>query len=88
MADSNAAQELEIWNPTSSVLEVYVEMNPDRYLLQPGDKMVITAHLNGAPFNVQPFEGGGGLQIYPGNDSGPPVTINGLPVEPDWDTKI
>jgi hypothetical protein len=88
MADPNPPQQLEIWNTTSTVMEVHVELNPDRYLLQPGDQMVITARLNGAPFNVQPFVRGGGLQIYPGNDSGSSVTINGLPVEPDWVTKI
>lgn len=77
---------LEIRNTTSSALEIMVEMYPDRYLLQPGEEMVIEANLKGAPFSINPYDGG--LQIYPGNDVGPPVTINGVRAEPDWETKI
>lgn len=63
-----------------------VEVNPDRYLLQPGDEMVIEAVLGGAPFSTIPFDGG--MTIYPGNDNGCPVTINGVRVESDWKTKV
>ena len=86
MAQSDQRQCLEIENATSAALEIMVEINPDRYLLQPGDRMVITAELGTAPFTVNPYDGG--MQIYPGNDSGCPVTINGTPVKPDWETKI
>ena len=86
MAGSEPRQRLEIQNTTSSVLEIMVEIIPDRYLLQPGDKLVIDADIGGAPFAIYPYDGG--MQIYPGNDVGPPVTINGVRVEPDWETKI
>ena len=85
MAESNPAQKLEIRNATSSVLEITVEIYPDRYLLQPDHEMVIEANLDGAPFTIIAFEGG--LQIYPGNDAGPPVTIKGVRAEPDWETR-
>lgn len=63
-----------------------VEVYPDRYLLQPNDKMEIEADPKGVPFTILPYEGG--LQIYPGNTAGAVVTINGVRVEPDWTTKI
>ena len=86
MTERNPAQKLEIRNTTSSPLEVMVEVYPDRYVLQPNDEMVIIADLNGAPFAVNPYEGG--LQVYPGNDCGPLVTINGVSVEADWNTPL
>lgn len=86
MAKAQQRQDLEIENKTSSVLEVMIELNPDRYLLQPTERMVISAELGGAPFTVMPFDGG--IQIYPGNDSACPVTINGVPAQPDWKTKV
>lgn len=86
MADSTQRQRLEIENTTSSVLEIMIELNPDRYLVQPGDRMVIDADLDGAPFSISLYDGG--INIYPGNDTGCPVTINGISVEPDWETKI
>ncbi|HEX5184374.1 MAG TPA: hypothetical protein VFW19_14650 [Allosphingosinicella sp.] len=86
MAESNPSQRLEIENVTTSILEIMVEIRPKRYLLNPGDKMLIEAELNGVPFSVAVYEGG--LQIYAGNDVDPPVKINGVPVKPDWDTKI
>jgi hypothetical protein len=85
MAEPRPTQKLEIRNTTSLVLEVQVELYPDRYLLQPGDEMVIEAELDGAPFAINPYDGG--LQIYPGNDCGPPVTINGVPAKSDWVTE-
>ncbi|HZZ89654.1 MAG TPA: hypothetical protein VFE13_15110 [Caulobacteraceae bacterium] len=63
-----------------------VEVNPDRCLLQPGDRMVIEANPTGAPFTVCPYDDGS-LQIHPGNTAGAVVTINGVRVEPDWETK-
>jgi hypothetical protein len=86
MAEGEQRHNLEIQNKTSSVLEVMVEVYPDRYLLQPDDKMVISADLGGAPFTVIAFDGG--MQIYPGYDAGCPVTINGVPVQPDWESKV
>ena len=47
--------------------------------------MVIEADPNGVPFSINLYEGG--LQIYPGNTAGAVVTINGVKVEPDWETK-
>jgi hypothetical protein len=85
-AEAVSSQKLEIRNATTAVLEVTVELYPDRYLLQPGDEMVIEADLSGAPFSIVPHNGG--LQVYPGNDCGPPVKINGIPAESDWTTEI
>jgi hypothetical protein len=76
---------LEIRNTTASVLEIMVEIYPDRYLLRPGDLMVIEADSDGVPFTINPYDGG--LQIYPGNTAGAAVTINGVRAEPDWETK-
>jgi hypothetical protein len=77
---------LEIRNATSSVLEIQVEILPERYLLKPGDKMAIEADPDGVPFTVVVYDGS--LQIYPGNTYSAVVTINGAQAEPDWDTKV
>jgi len=63
-----------------------VEVHPDRYLVKPGEVMVIEADPSGVPFTINPYEGG--LQIYPGNTAGAIVRINGVQAEPDWETKI
>jgi hypothetical protein len=73
---------LEIVNTTNTVLEISVEVYPDRYLLHPGDVMAIEADPDGAPFSIHPFVGG--LQIFAGNTAGAVVTINGHRAEPDW----
>jgi hypothetical protein len=86
MTTPSPADRLEIRNTTAATLEVMVEVYPDRYLLRPGNEMVIEARLGGSPFTINPYEGG--LQIYPGDDCGCPVTINGAPVEPDWETPL
>jgi len=36
------------------------------------------------PFDITFYDGG--VQIYPGADCGPPVSINDEQVEPDWHT--
>ena len=87
MATPTMPPSLEIENMTSAVLEIMVEVYPDRYLLQPGDKMLIEADPDGAPFTVCPYDGNH-LQIFPGNTAGAVVKINGVRVEPDWETKI
>ena len=80
MAETNPSQKLEIENSTSSILQVSVEMYADRYLLNPRDIMVIEADIGSAPYTVVVHDRG--VQVYPGNDCGPPVTINGVPAEP------
>jgi hypothetical protein len=81
---SDGTQELHLRNDASAsaALEIMVEVTPDRYVLQPGDEMVIQADLDGAPFDITPYKGG--LQIYPGNALDPIVRINGLLAKPDW----
>jgi len=79
-AKDQHGQLLIVQNDGPSILEIMVEMNPDRYVLSPGDRMEISAALNGAPFHINAYAGG--LQIYPGNDVGPPVKINGIPAKP------
>lgn len=82
--DVNHQQKLVLHNNGAAPLEIMVEMIPDRYILQPGDEMIIEADLNGAPFDITPYHLG--MQIYPGNAFDPRVTINGAVVEPDWTT--
>ena len=76
---------LVIENERSSVLEVMIECYPDRYLLPPGDKMAIEADPDGNPFTLF-VEDDGGLTIFPGNTAGAAVSVNGVLVDPDWDT--
>jgi hypothetical protein len=76
---------LEIKNERSSILEIMVEVYPDRYLLRPGERMAIEADPDGSPFMIYAYDDG--LQVFPGNTAGAAVTIDGLPVEPDWDTQ-
>jgi hypothetical protein len=84
MAAQTALPPLVIYNTTNVVMEIWVEINPDRYLLKPGEEMMIEADPEGVPFTIQPFDGG--LQIYPGNTAGAAVMIDGKLVQPDWDT--
>lgn len=72
-------QILIIQNNETTRLEVMVEMNPDRYVLQPSDTMEIDADLCGAPFHINPYAGG--IQVYPGNASDHVVKINGVEAE-------
>lgn len=72
-------QTLTLRNEGSTSLEIMVEVTPERYELQPGDKMEIAAQLNGAPFHVNAYDGG--LQIYAGNSSDQLVKINGAIAE-------
>ena len=86
MAVSGSLPPLLIKNTTDLIMEISVEVYPDRYLLKPGEEMTIEADPEGGPFTIHPFDGG--LQIYPGDTAGAAVTINGKPVKPDWDTPI
>lgn len=76
-------QKLGLTNDTQQPLEVYVEINPDRYVLQPKDEMVIEgAEDPGQPyFHINVCEGG--IQIYPLLPVR--VSINGNTAEPVWD---
>jgi hypothetical protein len=78
------SDQLVVRNDTAGPFEVMVEVYPDRYVLQPGDRMVIKAATEGAPFDLAFYDGG--VQIYPGNDCDPPVIINGSAAQPDWDS--
>ena len=73
------AQTLIVHNEGSGSLEIMVEVTPERYELQPGDKMEIAAQLDGAPFHINAYDGG--LQIYAGNSSEQTVKINGAIAE-------
>ncbi len=72
-------QTLVVANDGTAPLEIMVEMAPDRYVLQPGDKMEIEAALRGAPFHISPYDGG--LQIYPGDAHDHIARINGTVAE-------
>ena len=82
--DVNPWQKLVLHNTGPEPLEIMVEIIPDRYVLQPGDEMIIEADLNGAPFDITPYHLG--MQIYPGNAFDPRVTINGMVADSDWTT--
>ncbi len=66
-------------------LEIMVEPNPDRYVLQPHQEIEIEAeYLPGQkPFTVAVYDGG--LWIAPAICPNG-VWIDGKPVEPDWKT--
>jgi hypothetical protein len=76
-------KKLVLTNDTQRPLEVMVEINPDRYVLQPRDEMVI----EGGEERFQPYFHinvyDGGIQVYPPLKAG--VSINGKPAEPVWD---
>ena len=72
-------------NDLSTPLEIMVEPNPDRYVLQPHEEIEIEVeYLPGqAPFTVYVYDGG--LWIGPAiRPKG--VWVNGKAVEPDWKT--
>ncbi|HEX8214426.1 MAG TPA: hypothetical protein VF582_03025 [Allosphingosinicella sp.] len=71
-------------NDTEASLEVMVEMIPRRYVLQPGDEMVIQADAppSNQAFNIHVYDGG--LQVCAAWDIDPQVWINGSRAEPDW----
>ena len=82
--DSRSRQKLVLNNAGNEPLEVMIEVYPNRYVLQPGAKMVIEADLEGERIAITPYLNG--LQIYAGNDIDPLVWIDGVSVDPDWDT--
>lgn len=73
-------------NNGMSALEVMVELIPHRYVLQPGDEMVILADAppSNEGFTINAYDGG--LQVYAAWDLEPAVSINGKPATPDWST--
>lgn len=73
-------QKLGLTNDTQRPLEVMVEINPDRYVLQPKDEMVIEDGEDSSQpyFHINVY--GGGLQVYPSLWAR--VSINGKPAEP------
>ena len=75
-------QKLSIENETSSPMEVWAEMMPDRYILQPGDKMVIEAHQERAIDHFEIIVQEGALVIYSPCGVPDQVFINGKPAEP------
>ena len=76
-------QKLGLTNDTSRPLEIMVEINPDRYVLQPQDEMVIEgAESHSQPyFHINVYDGG--IQVYAPLEAR--VTINGNPAKPVWD---
>lgn len=73
-------------NDGTAPLEVMVELIPHRYVLQPGDEMVVLADAptTNEGFTTNAYDGG--LQIYAACDIEPTVLINGQPAIPDWTT--
>jgi len=76
-------QKLALTNDTQRPLEVYVEITPDRYVLQPKDEMVIEGEESPSQpyFHINVYDDG--IQVYPPLVA--KVTINGKPAEPAWD---
>lgn len=73
-------------NDGTNPLELMIEMIPHRYVLQPGDEMVIMADAppSNEGFTVNAYDGG--LQVCAAWDIDPAVSINGQPAKPDWST--
>ena len=82
MDEPNRIPALEMKNGTDADLEIMIEPNPDRYLLAPGQRMMIDADLGGHPITLVAYNGG--VTVYPGNDYEPPVTIEGVSAHPYW----
>lgn len=80
------AQKQTIRNDGPGALEIMVEMIPNRYVLQPGDEMILRADApaTNEAFTIYTYEGG--LQVYAAMDVEPAVWINGKRAEPDWVT--
>ena len=76
-------QKLGLTNNTPQPLEVYVEINPDRYVLQPKDEMIIEGETDPHQpyFHINVCEGC--IQVYPPLPVR--VSINDSPAEPVWD---
>jgi len=62
-----------------------VEINPDRYVLQPKDEMLIEGGEDPSQpyFHINVYDGG--IQVYPPLEAR--VTINGNPTQPMWDLR-
>ena len=63
-------------------LEVYVEMNPDRYVLRPGDVMHLAYDHEGDEYGLHTQIGNDQITIFLQNFDTTVVTINGNAVEP------
>ena len=81
-------QKLEFCNDSTRPVELMVEMVPNRYVLQPKDRLILIADAENAPrvegYSVNIYDGG--VQIYAAWDSEPTAYINGVVAESDWDT--
>jgi hypothetical protein len=73
-------QKIVLANNTPKPLEVHIEINPDRYVLQPKDEMEITGGEDPSQphFHIDVWENS--IQIYP--PLWAKVSINGKPVDP------
>jgi hypothetical protein len=78
-------QKLGLTNDTAKPLEVMVEITPDRYVLQPGDEMVIEGGDDPSQpyFQVNAYDGG--IQVYP--PLWAQVSINRTKGEPVWEAR-
>jgi hypothetical protein len=72
-------------NDSGKEIEVGIEMWPEKYLLKPGDEILIEAEMRSSDsevFNVAVTETG--LQIYPNIGVPSQVWLNGYPAEENW----
>ena len=74
-------------NRSGNELIVDVEMNPDRYILKPGDVMQITYEHDGDGYGLHTVMHDTGLQIYLQHFYTAVVTINGQRIEP-WSQAV
>ena len=76
-------KQLQIFeNNLKEDLIVDVELNPDRYVLKPGDVLHITYDHDGDGYGLHTIVHEGALQIHLQNFDTATVTINGQPAEP------
>lgn len=72
-------------NQTERDLIIWIEMNPDQYILNPGDVFEITYDHEGDRCGLQTIVHDDQLQIFLDHFDTAVVTINGEPAEP-WST--
>lgn len=65
---------------------VMIEMISNRYMLQPGDELDMTAAGRPSDVGLSVLFHGDCIQIYAAWDAEPAVIINGIPAKADWDT--
>jgi hypothetical protein len=68
-------------NNGEAPVEIWIEMIPRRYIIQPGDKMEVWADPPPTNEGFTTIFHADSIQVYAGWDCDPRVSINGVPAE-------